>query len=454
MLSGRSWEVNDLVVEGKIFLWSRGIVEGCVGIKNGRIAEIKKVARGEEKIRCRGVILPGGVDIHVHMREPGMTHKEDFYTGTVAAACGGTTAVVDMPNTFPPTDDLDSLREKKRLAEKSAVDYGIMVALTEKLGSQVRAAEEATGIKWYYGTTTGAVGWGDAKKGVSVLAYIAGQSDRCQGKLLTVHAEKGDGTGDNARSLEEHSRMRSVEREVEAVEAIGNTVKKAGEETKRDVNEWFVFNIAHVSSPMTVETARKHGFRTEVTPHHLFLDTGMALGPLGKVNPPLRSKAERMGLWKKLVSGEVDVVASDHAPHTFEEKNIDFPEAPAGLPGVETRMPLIFYEVKRGNLDLEMFVGLVSRNPAKMLGVPKGEIAIGLDADLAVFSFQNVSRVMGEKLHSKCGWTPFEGFNAIFPDTVICRGGVVVRDGEFVGERGWGKYLGGNKADGVGEREH
>ena len=193
-------------------------------------------------------------------------------------------------------------------------------------------------------------------------------------------------------------------------------------------------HIAHVTVA-EVLAMRPAGVTAEVTPHHLFLDTSSRLGARGKVNPPLRRPATRESLWAAVLGGKADAIASDHAPHTIDEKSLPFEEAPAGVPGVATTLPLLLREVRRQRMPLDRLVAMLSTNPAKILGANKGEIAVGRDADLVAVDPRRVVRITAKRCGYKCGWTPFEGHEGIFPLATFVRGWLVMRDGELVEER-------------------
>jgi len=225
-----------------------------------------------------------------------------------------------------------------------------------------------------------------------------------------------------ATSLVEHDRVRSVRAEASAVAEIG---KHRG--TAR-------LHIAHVTNREALQ-ARPEGVTCEVTPHHLLLDTTSKLGAEAKVNPPLRSPRERTDLLQAVVDGRVDMFASDHAPHTFEEKAVRFEDAPAGMPGVATTFPLLFRYVRKQVLPLERFVAMFSANPATLLGINKGAIEVGRDADLVVVDPRRIEPVTATRCRYKCGWTPFEGMEGTFPLATFVRGHLVAQEGELVTER-------------------
>ncbi len=386
-------------IEGRIY--HRGeIIDAALEIEDGKIKRVKKQIPGAKKIR--GIILPGASDIHVHFRDPGFTHKEDFYTGTMSAAFGGVTFVMDMPNTSPPAGDLASFQEKLRIVSQRAnVDFSLYFLLNERADE---LKEHNGAFKLYMGETTAA----QASEPRKVDAFVS------------VHAELEECIRKESRDLRDHDMARPEMCEVRAVRKLLDVGK---------------FHIAHVSSVDTVDMCRIGGFTCEVTPHHLFLHRDMDLGTRGKVNPPLRARWVAEALWDELLNGRIDIVASDHAPHTVDEKDDEFENAPSGIPEVETYVPIFFYLVKIGKITLKRAVDVLMERPPELVGVKKGKIEEGYDADIIAVDMGEVRRIRERDLHYKCGWSPYEGFQAIFPHTVILRGEEVIEEHEFVGER-------------------
>ena len=410
-----------LVLEGRGFI--RGGFEHCsIGIEDGRISSIKKTLHGDDNVDYgEFLILPGGIDLHVHFREPGLTHKEDFRTGTTSAAMGGITTVFDMPNTMPPTTTLREYEQKVEMAgRKACVDFGLYAALS-KARETSRLAGVRAPFKLYMAQTTG---------GLDVPA------DDVPGLLkdlppvyppVVVHAENpAKFKATNARTLREHDLARPVEAESSSIDLL-----KA---MRRN------FHITHVTSEESLESVSSSGFTSDVTPHHLLLDCTRPLGQLGKVNPPLRQPSEREAVWNAFAGGRIGILASDHAPHTEEEKSVNFADAPSGLPGVETMIPLMLRKVRSSDLQLDRLINAVAERPAELMGLNKGFIEVGRDADLVVVDSHSVTKVRGEKLHSKCGWTAFEGWEAIFPLAVYLRGNLTVDKGE-VAEDSIGEHV-------------
>lgn len=404
------------VVEGRLLRDGR-LQAAAIGIEDGKVVRVGRGLRGDEGHRDFGeaLILPGGVDVHVHFREPGMTRKEDFHTGTTAAACGGITTVLDMPNTLPPTLDFRSFGEKFAAVEgKANVDFGLYAGLLK--GHSPRGLEAlASAYKVYLAETTG----GLVVQGRAAVEELVGPV-AVSGKVVSFHAEDQASLAPmEAEDLRGHLRARPPAAEVRALESLRGIPLPKG-------------HMAHVTTPEGLELARGLGFSTEATPHHLLLDVGReGLGALGKVNPPLRSAADRGGLWKAFADGTIGVLASDHAPHSLEEKE-EFATAPAGMPGVETLYALMLEQVRRGTLELSRLVEAIAAKPAAIFGLAaKGSLEVGKDADFIVADPRHRQRIKGEALHSRCGWTAFEGWEAIFPRAVFLRGEAIVEDGEM-----------------------
>ncbi len=429
----------DLVIKNARLALARDILEADIAIEKGKIVKIAKDITAERVIDAHGLlVLPGMVDVHVHFRDPGLTHKEDWYSGSSAAVAGGVTCVIDHPNTIPPTTSLESFKVKLREAEsKSIVDFGINAGV-------VRAAELkelwASGIT-AFGEIFMAKSMGDLSidddvllKSLQVIAGLGG--------IACIHAEDeqiiresikklGNETNPSAHSL---SRPNFCE-----VVAMAKAIRLAQDTCVK-------LHICHLSTKEGLNLIEEE-ITSEVTPHHLFLSQNDwdRLGPFGKTNPPLRSGLDRDSLWAGLY--KINIIASDHAPHTIKEKNQDIWSAPAGVPGVETSLPLMLSAVNRGIISLQRVVELMSTNPARIFCLrEKGEIAIGKDADLVFVDLNDVKPIKNRNLHSKAGWTPFEGMDAVFPKMTFVRGEIMY-DGEIVGEKGHGHFVPGRGAD-------
>ena len=410
------------IISGRV--WYRGRLEPLsLGIEeDGKIAAIRKSLRGDESIdHGDSLILPGAVDLHVHMREPGLTHKEDFASGTTSAAIGGVTTIAEMPNTVPPVTAAETLDAKiSALRGRGAVDYALYAA--PRSGEAVAGLLHAAAFKAYMAPSTG-----DLQIGVAELEAVLREASAHR-KLVVVHAEDPAkfGTG-RVTSLDDLARARPIEAETNALAILGRIRREAK------------IHVAHVTSREGLD-AVPPGATCEVLPHHLFLDTSRPLGTLGKVFPPLRSPRDREALWDAFRRGRIDTVASDHAPHTLEEKDAPFDEAPGGVPGVATSFSLLMRRSRAGDLDLGRVVATMASRPAEILGIAKGAIEVGRDADLVVVDPRSVETIRAKRLRYKCGWTPFEGMEGCFPRAVYLRGDAVVEDGEPVAE-GHGRLL-------------
>ena len=416
----------DLVVQNGRVYTSTGQKTIDIWIKDGRIAELGGPHRAEDKIDANGMlVLPGAIDAHVHFRDPGPNYKEDWVSGSVAAAAGGVTTVIDQPNTNPMTLDAESFELKLDLARhRSVVDYGLNGG-AGKIEELTNAGALAIGEIFGYEHSDQAL--------QRILAEVKGA-----GMLATIHAEDGMIINEKTQPLlsrhepEVYSQARPIASEVAAIEKVLAWSDR--------------LHICHLSTGLglkLVRAAKKNGKKvsSEVTPHHLFFNIKdyRHQGSYLKMNPPLRLQADNDALWSGLRDGSIDILASDHAPHLPEEKRDDIWEAPPGVPGVETILPLMLFAVKRNMIRLERLVDALATKPAKIFGLSsKGAIEIGKDADLVIIDPKAVSKINAEKLHSRADWTPFEGFEAIFPKTTLVRG-VVVYEGDLEVSPGFGR---------------
>lgn len=405
-----------------------------VRIEGKRIAAVGSLG-GEADVDAAGkLLLPGAIDAHVHFREPGFPHKETWETGSRSAAAGGVTTVVDQPNTDPPTVDGAGFDEKAGLARESLVDYGINGGVVEEWKPDELFSRPIFALgEVFLADSTGEMGIDAA------LFERAVERAAREGVVVTVHAEDatlfdrealeaaGEGVGREA-DAEVWSAYRSAAAEVAAVERAA----EVGADSAASVH------VAHTSTPEGIDAAAAAGATCEVCPHHLFLsrDDLDDLGTFGRMNPPLRSEERREAVAERVRDGTVDVVATDHAPHTREEKEAGIRKAPSGVPGVETMVPLLLAAAERGELTRERVRDLTARNPARVFDLPrKGEVREGMDADLALYDPERVETIRGETLHSKAGWTPFEGFEGVFPELTLVRGAIVYqRDADDDGE--------------------
>jgi len=425
----------DLTIEGKLY-YNGTFEQGCLGIEQGKIVAIKKSLKTDNHINVgNNLILPAGIDLHVHFRDPGFTHKEDFSTGSQAAAFGGISCVFDMPNTQPQTTSKQALKEKTQVAsEKSYVDFGLYAAVSdENIGRLAEISPFCSGFKIFLGGSTHSLQLSTKNLRVALL-----ETNRTK-KITLIHAEDEHCLKtheDQESNLVDHLRCRSAECEETAIRNILNNSPGLSSP----------IHICHLSSCEGFEMLRKkpNHVSVGVTPHHLFFDVHClnTKQTLYKVNPPIRSSFDRDTLWYGVNNKLIDVFESDHAPHTGEEKNVEFNDAPSGLPGVETMYPLLLTAMKKEQIKLSTLLTLLCERPAQILNLPKGKIEVGRDADFIVVDLKKTETITAEKLHSKCGWTPFEGFPAIFPSTVFIRGEKAIDDHQMFVKQGFGKFVG------------
>jgi dihydroorotase len=371
-------------------------IEADILIKGDKIADVGKGLKDSGRtidMKCMRVI-PGIIDPHVHFREPGLTHKEDFLTGSMAAAAGGITTILDMPNTLPPTTTVALLDEKRRLAKKSLVNYGFHFGASADNIDEIKKAKNIASVKVFLNITTGKLMMTDLAALKRVLSV---------GRLVTAHAEGP-----------------MVERIVTMAEMCKATLY-----------------LCHISLESELSFIRKHkGPRlyVEATPHHLYLDSDADKDSFTKMKPALGKPSDREALWKEL-RGLVDCIGTDHAPHTADEKLA--PEYPYGVPGCETMLALLLDAVNKGRLTIDDIIRLCCENPAKIFRIKcKGRIEPGYDADLTAIDMAMRQDVSHERLFSRAKWTPFTGMSLTgWPVMTIVNGNIVFRDGEIVTDR-------------------
>lgn len=418
---------TDLVLEARAYM--RGEfqdVEIGINEETGTISALRKTLTGSPRRRFPGqVLLPSAVDLHVHFRDPGDPAKEDFRSGTRGAALGGVGTVFDMPNTHPIVDRLSRLHEKEAIvAAKACVDWGLWCTLTPATRSPAELLQSCAGAKLYLAPTSGIEDPGGLPD-LKARLEAAQRADR----PVALHAETVQGM--TPRSLSAHDAARSPEGEVTTIRSVAGLGTRAAN-----------VHIAHASTLEAADAARTAGFSFGITPHHLLLsyDEGN-LGSRGKVNPPLRSHRRRRALWDAFAAGKVPLLETDHAPHTLEEKDRAFEEAPAGFPGIETSYPLLLFEARRNGVDLARVVDAFAAAPAARMGIRKGRIEVGLPADLVAIDPGRTRKIRGSELASKCGWTPFEGRESFHVLTHFLAGRPIVEDGEFQGRNGQGRKV-------------
>lgn len=437
-----------IIKNARVFI-NNTIQPAEIAIDEGKILEIRRIISIKEADKVidakTALVLPGGIDIHVHFRDPGMTNKENWYTGSCAAAAGGITMVIDHPNTLPPTIDVQSFKMKLKAAKKSIIDYGINAGVTQNF--------DPKNLKQLW--NLGVMAFGEIfmtefpsniklKEAFEIIGSL--------GAIACIHAEDKDINRRFTNMVKKHSQAeyyseaRPELSERKAVERALILWNLSQANTK--------LHFCHISSHESLEIIRKaKNITCEVAPHHLFLSTKdwRQLGVKVKTNPPLRDFHSQQSLWKGLNNGTINVVASDHAPHLEHEKIDDVWDAPPGVPGVETMLPLMLMAVKRNLLTLKRFIQVISTNPARMFHLNKGMLAPGYDADMIIIG--NEMKIRKEKMHSRAGWTPYNDMQGIFPKITISGGEVVFEDGEIIGKRGRGKFIAGKGIKKANEKE-
>ena len=411
----------DLVLAGR--MWIGGRLQPMeVGIgEDGRILAVgKNLTGGERHDVGDAVVMPSAVDCHAHYRDPGAPDAvENFETGTRQSALGGIGAAVDMPNTQPPANTVDRLESKiERAHGRLAVDVLIYAALTvpERVAPLAR---RAGGFKLYMSPTTDI----DPPRLERLPALLAAAA--ATRLPVAVHAEDPQHFKEVTRleGTEGWNARRPPEAEVKAYEQL------------HPVPGGLRLHIAHVTLPALASRILREGESFEVTPQHLLLSAGRGADARWKVNPPLREPPAASELWEMFRRGLVPILASDHAPQSAELKARPFFEAPSGMPGAETMLPLFLARVRDAELDLPVLLRAAADRPARLLGLPQGRIAVGHRANLLVVDFRRRTEIRAQTLHAPCGWTAFEGWPAIFPLEHYIDGRLIVKGGEYVGAR-------------------
>lgn len=407
-----------------------GARRGNLLLEGGKIVAVTTTEpKAESEIDAEGlVVMPGMIDPHVHFRQPGMD-GEDWLSGSMSALAGGVTTVLDMPNTKPPCTSAELLSEKVALIGEQTsagpcVNFGLHLGAARSNGSEIfkvglgnsgaPCQQLAASVKVFMGSSTGDLLIDDEFK----LKEVLGAS-----RIVTVHAEDEPVIKANAGGVDHLSRR----------------PKEAALSAIRKLSAWGVpgrVYVCHLTSGEEVDLASE--FYREATPHHLFLTDAMmrSIGDLAKVNPPLRPEPDREALWSALVAGKIDCIGSDHAPHTIASKMSQSP--PSGMPGVETSLPLMFSAFMKRGIPLERLAALTSMNAAKIFRIEgKGSLAPGFDADITIIDPKDERKVTSDRLHYKCGWTPYEGMTVRgWPRHTIIHGDVAYSEGSFSRARG------------------
>ncbi len=422
----------DLILRGGTVVNHDGVGARDIGVRDGRIAALGDLSAADagESVDAAGLtIFPGVMDTQVHFREPGGEHKEDLQTGSLAAVMGGVTAVFEMPNTDPLTTSAEALADKlARARGRMHCDHAFWVGGTAENARDIPELERlpgAAGIKVFMGSSTGDLLVPD-DEGVRA---ILGQTRR----RAAFHSE------DEFRLRERLGERRDgdpsshpVWRDAEAALSSTRRLVAIARETGAPIH------VLHVSTAEEMRFLADHKdiASVEVTPHHLTLcaDDYARLGTLLQMNPPVRDAIHRAAVWAGVADGTADILGSDHAPHTLEEKARPYPQSPSGMPGVQTLVPVMLNHVAHGRLSLERFMDMTSAGPARLFGIAgKGRIAVGYDADLTVVDLQRRATIGNAGMASRSAWTPYDGMSVTgWPVGTIVRGRAIMWEGELV----------------------
>lgn len=384
-----------------------------ISIDRGTIAHIGAPLASDETVDCRGLLcLPGAVDMHVHMRGVSQSHKEDWGSGSRSAIAGGVTVVVDQPNTEPPITNAEILGARVLEAQRDSLcHFAINGALMPDADLEGLSAAGAMcfGEAFLAPSTSGnAVEPSFLESALTRINSLGG--------VATLHAEEVAALPDT--NPIEHNLARPAAGEAKVVAWV-----------KRLNRSGCRLHFCHLSTAEAITAASGAG-TVEVTPHHLFLSLEQFIECTGwgKVNPPVREEKEVAALWSRW--NDIDVIASDHAPHTRQEKGRPFEVAPAGIPGVETMMPLLVARFLSGTISLDSLVNKTSTSPCMILGIQPAGFSTGDRADFALYP-RTTTRIDPDMLHSRAGWTPYTGLDATFPHQVIMGGERVYNEGDF-----------------------
>jgi dihydroorotase len=414
--------------------------------EKGKIASITNPNNTEfnadKMIDAKGkLLLPGGIDCHVHFREPGMEFKGNWKTESQAAVTGGITSVIDMPNTIPSTTTIKALKEKRKIAGKnSLVNFGFHFGAEKGKLAEINKANNIASIKVFMGSSTGSL-LVEEEKLLEEIFRIGKQKNI----LIVLHAEEEKIIKENSEKAKKnkwnnvkyHNKIRSTKAELEAIKKALKLQKKTGNRihflhvsTKKGMQE-----IIKAKQTFKKSLIKKGKITCEVCPHHLFLNEKdlNKLGNFGKMNPPLRTKKDNEFLLNALKKGLIDFVATDHAPHTKKEKMKKYFDAPSGVTGVETVFPLLLNETAKGKMKLKKVIEVLCEKPTEVYGIKnKGKIKEGFDADLILVDLNKEFTIKNSGMHSKCKWTPFDGKKVKGKiETTIINGNIVYNKGKI-----------------------
>ncbi len=403
-----------------------------VGVTAGHITALGGLGAetADRIIDCRGLhILPGVIDTQVHFREPGLTHKEDLESGSRSAVMGGVTGVFEMPNTNPLTTSRETFFEKIRLGtNRMHCDFAFYIGGTHDNVGELAELERlpgCAGVKVFMGSSTGSLLVPDDGGVEAILRAISRRAAFHSEDEYRLEERKGLRVPGDPSS---HPVWRDPEAALRSTRRLVALARKTG---KR-------IHVLHISTAeeMVFLADHKDVASVEVTPHHLTLDETAytRLGTYVQMNPPVRDKAHREGIWAGVTNGVADILGSDHAPHTREEKDHPYPQSHSGMTGVQTLVPIMLDHVNAGRMSLERFVDMTSHGPNRLFGIAKkGRIAVGYDADLTIVDLKRTETITNAQVASRVGWTPYDGVSVTgWPVGTIVRGHLVMWQGELV----------------------
>ncbi len=428
----------DLLLRGGTLVTHNGIALGDVGVRDGRITAIGDLAAasGGEVVDATGLhVLPGVIDTQVHFREPGNEQKENLEAGSRGAVLGGVTAVFEMPNTAPLTTNPEALADKlSRAKDRMWCEHAFYMGGTGENAEQLPELERlpgCCGVKIFMGSSTGNLLTEDDPTLRRILGAI---NRRC-----AVHAEDEPRLKERQHLAQEaadpaaHPLWRDPETALRATKRLVAIARETGARV----------HVLHITTAdeMRFLAENKDIASVEATPQHLTLaapDCYVELGTRAQMNPPIRDEGHRQGLWWGLDQGVVDIIGSDHAPHTLEEKAETYPASPSGMPGVQTLLPIMLDHVANGRLSLLRLMDLVCAGPVRLFGIAgKGRIAAGFDGDFTLVDLGAKRTILDQDMANVSGWTPFHGREVTgWPMATIIRGNIVMREGQLLGQAG------------------
>ena len=435
----------DLIIKnGNIVLDNEKIEKNDIGIKGSKIISIDDLSSASslQSVDASNLhVLPGCIDTQVHFREPGLTHKEDLFTGSKGAILGGVTGFFEMPNTSPPTITKNDFEVKVKLAEKkSYCNFSFFVGAAKENIENLKFLERlpgCCGVKIFMGSSTGDLLVEDDESLRKIFLSVS--------RRISIHSEDEYRLRDRKKIIE-NPNVTVHDHEVwrDNISALNSTKRliEIAREVKRKIH------ILHISSGDELKLIAKNKdlISAEVTPQHLFFhspDCYDNIGTLAQMNPPIRGKKHQDDLWKAIKNNIVDIIGSDHAPHTLEEKKRQYPNSPSGMPGVQTLVPILLDFVNKDKLSIFDLVKFTSTNPSRYFKIKdKGLIKVGYDADFTIVDLNKTRVIENNWIASKAGWTPYDGLKVMgWPILTIINGKVIMREDQVLGKPEGKKFI-------------